>query len=55
LGNDRLDPLFLGVVEAVDEAVLNAMLRAETMVGHQGHRVAAIDGEALARMVQAGR
>ncbi|MGD9508676.1 MAG: P1 family peptidase [Geminicoccaceae bacterium] len=55
LGNDRLDPLFLAVVEAVDEAVLNAMLGAETMIGHQGHRVEAIDGEVLARMVQAGR
>ena len=48
-------PLFLAVVEAVDEAVLNAMLAAETMVGHQGHRVEAIDGEVLARIVQAGR
>ena len=55
LGNDRLDPLFLGVVEAVDEAVLNAMLGAETMVGHRGHRVEAIDGEALARLVHAAR
>jgi L-aminopeptidase/D-esterase-like protein len=55
LGNDRLDPLFLGVVEAVDEAVLNAMLAAETMVGHQGHRVEAIDGETLGRIVRAGR
>jgi L-aminopeptidase/D-esterase-like protein len=55
LGNDRLDPLFLAVVEAVDEAVLNAMLGAETMIGHLGHRVEAIDGEVLARIVQAGR
>ena len=55
LGNDRLDPLFLSVVEAVDEAVLNAMLGAETMVGHQGHRVDAIDGECLAQILGANR
>ena len=54
LGNERLDPLFLAVVEAVDEAVLNAMLAAEPMVGHQGHRVAALDGERLAALVRAG-
>src|SRR4051794_28339154 len=33
LSNDRLDPLFLGVVQAVNEAVLNAMLDAETIIG----------------------
>ena len=31
------------------------MLAAETMVGYRGHRVEAIDGEALARMVGVGR
>jgi len=55
LSNDRLDPLFLAVVEAVDEAVLNAMLAAEAMIGHRGHRVEPIDGERLARTVAAGR
>jgi D-aminopeptidase len=55
LGNERLDPLFLGVVEAVDEAVLNAMLGAETMVGHRGHQADAIDGEGLVRIVGAAR
>ncbi|MBN1967277.1 MAG: P1 family peptidase [Anaerolineae bacterium] len=32
-----LDGLFLGVVEAVEEAVLNALVAAETMVGRDNH------------------
>jgi L-aminopeptidase/D-esterase-like protein len=51
LGNDGLDPLFLGVVEAVDEAVLNAMLAAEPMVGRRGRRVDALDGDEVVRLI----
>ena len=43
LGNDTLDPVFLAVVEAIDEAVLNAMVAAETMTGRDGRVVQAID------------
>jgi D-aminopeptidase len=32
-----LNPLYLGVVEATEEAVLNALFKAETMQGYQGH------------------
>jgi len=53
LGNDLLDPMFLAVVEAVDEAVLNAMLAAETCAGRKGRVVEAIDGRRLVELVGA--
>ncbi len=47
LGNGTLDPVFLAVVESVDEAVLNAMVAAETMTGRNGRTVQAIGHERL--------
>ncbi len=38
----RMDPLFLATVEAVEEAVLNAMMRAETMTGVNGRTIEAL-------------
>lgn len=42
LGHRELDPLFSATVEATEEAVLNALVAAETMVGFRGHRVEAL-------------
>ena len=53
LGNDDLDPMFLGVVEAVDEAVLNSMLAADPCTGREGRFVPAIDGAQLAALLGA--
>ncbi len=36
-GDGFLSPLYSGVVEATEEAVLNALFKAETMRGYQGH------------------
>ena len=47
LSNDLLDPLFMAVVDATEEAVLNAMLAARTMTGKAGRVVEAIDHAAL--------
>jgi D-aminopeptidase len=47
LPNDRLDPLFQGTVEAVEEAVINAMVAAETMTGIENHRVVALPHDKL--------
>ncbi len=52
IGNDRLDAIFMAVVEAVEEAVLNAMLAADPCTGHMGRHVAAIDGARLAELVR---
>lgn len=47
LPGEALDPVFLATVEAVDEAVINAILGSDTMVGRDGNRVAGLDHEAL--------
>ena len=47
LANDSMDPIFQATVEAVEEAIVNAMIAAETMTGIENHRVRAIDREML--------
>ncbi|HKW98991.1 MAG TPA: P1 family peptidase [Bryobacteraceae bacterium] len=42
LPNDRMNPMFDAVVEATEEAILNAMFAAETMVGVDNHKVDAL-------------
>jgi D-aminopeptidase len=37
LSNDSMTPLFYAVIEATEEAILNAMLAAETMTGRDGN------------------
>jgi D-aminopeptidase len=51
-----LNPLFQATVEATDEAVLNALMKAETMTGINGNRVHAIPYDRLkAVMAKYGR
>jgi len=45
--NERIDPLFAATVNATEEAIVNAMVAAETMTGINGHRVVALDHEKL--------
>ena len=47
LGNDALDPVFLGTVEATEEAIINAMVAARDMHGQEGHYALAIPHPAL--------
>jgi D-aminopeptidase len=42
LPNDRMNPLFDAVIQATEEAILNAMFAAETMVGQDDHKVDAL-------------
>jgi len=42
LPNDRISPLFAATVQATEEAILNALLAAETMTGADGARVTAL-------------
>ncbi len=42
LSNSQITPLFQGTVEATEEAIINAMIAAETMVGRDGNRSEAI-------------
>jgi D-aminopeptidase len=42
LPNERMNPLFEAVVQATEEAIVNAMFAAETMVGINGYKVEAL-------------
>ena len=47
LPNDSIVPLFRATVESTEEAIINAMIAASDMTGHEGHVVKAIDHEEL--------
>jgi L-aminopeptidase/D-esterase-like protein len=47
LPNSRINPIFQATVEATEEAILNALLAAETMTGSNGVRVHALPHDRL--------
>jgi D-aminopeptidase len=51
LPNERINTLFEAVVDATEEAILNALLAAETMTGRNGHTVHALDPASLRGLV----
>jgi D-aminopeptidase len=51
LTNDAMSPLFLGVIEATEEAVYNSMFKATTMTG-RGHTVEALPIEKTAEILK---
>ena len=51
LPHHHLDPLFEATAQAVEEAVVNALVAAESMVGRGGCRVEAIEHAALIRIM----
>ena len=50
--NDLLDPVFAGVVQATEEAVINALVDNQTMVGADNHRVEALPHDRLRELVK---
>lgn len=50
---NRIDPFYEAVVESVEEAVLNVLLAAETMVGRDGHRSPALPHDRLKALLTA--
>jgi L-aminopeptidase/D-esterase-like protein len=52
LPNDTLDPLFLATVQATEEAVINAMVAAETMKGIDNHEVIALPHDRLREVLK---
>jgi D-aminopeptidase len=52
LPNDRLNPLFLATVQATEEAVINAMVAAETMTGINDHTVIALPHDRLREVLK---
>ncbi|HXG87310.1 MAG TPA: P1 family peptidase [Vicinamibacterales bacterium] len=56
LPNERLDPLFRATIDATEEAVVNAMLAAETMTGADGIRAFGLPGDrVMAALKKYGR
>jgi len=47
LPNEKLEPVFSATVQATEEAIINAMVGAETMVGIENHKVIALPHEQL--------
>jgi len=47
VSNDRISPLFTATVEATEEAIVNAMVGAQTMTGIDGHTVIALPHDQL--------
>ena len=45
LPNDQIDPLFRATIDATEEAVVNAMLAAETMIGADGIKLFGLPGD----------
>ncbi len=52
LSNDHLDPVFAATVQATEEAVINAMVAAETMTGIENHKVIALPHEKLREVLK---
>lgn len=47
LPNDQIEPVFAATVQATEEAIINAMIAAETMTGIENHRVRALPHDEL--------
>lgn len=52
VANDRMDALFEGVVQSVEEAVLDSMIVNETMIGINGNTCIALPRERLSELVK---
>jgi L-aminopeptidase/D-esterase-like protein len=52
LPNDRINAVFLATVQATEEAVVNAMVAAETMTGRAGHTVMALPHDRLQELMK---
>jgi D-aminopeptidase len=52
LPNDQMNPIFLATVQATEEAVVNAMIAAETMTGIKNHTVVALPHDRLRELLK---
>jgi L-aminopeptidase/D-esterase-like protein len=50
--NDLMDPLFAGVVQATEEAVVNALIDNHSMIGRDNHRVEALPHDRLREIMR---
>ena len=52
VSNERISPLFQATVEATEEAIVNAMVAAQTMTGLDGHRIEALPHDKLEELMK---
>jgi D-aminopeptidase len=52
LPNDRMNPVFEATVQATEEAIVNALVAAETMTGVDGHKVIALPHDRLKEVLK---
>lgn len=52
LNNDGMSPLFMAAIEATEEAIINSLLKAETIKGFRGHTAEAIPLEQLRNILK---
>jgi L-aminopeptidase/D-esterase-like protein len=52
LPNDQMNPLFEATAQAVEEAIINALVAAETMVGRDDHKVLALPHDGLREVLK---
>jgi D-aminopeptidase len=52
LPNDKMDDLFAATVQATEEAIINAMVAAETMTGIENHKVIALPHDRLREVLK---
>ena len=52
LSNDKITPLFEATVQSVEEAIVNAMIAAETMDGFSGNKSDAIPHDKLIEVLK---
>jgi D-aminopeptidase len=55
LADTHINPLITATVEATEEAILNALTMATTVVGRDGHRVEAIEMGRLKTLLSGSR
>lgn len=51
LANEEMSPLFMAVIEATEEAIINSLFAAETMMGKDGRTVEALPKEKVLEMI----
>jgi L-aminopeptidase/D-esterase-like protein len=52
LPNEAMNPLFEATVQATEEAIINALVAAETMTGRDGHKVIALPHDRLREVLK---
>jgi len=52
LRNDAMSPLFMAVIEATEEAIINSLFAAETMTGKDNHSIKALPKDEVIKILK---